>query len=307
MDTLVSMQVFRHIVEIGSFVGAAERMHISSTMASKHVAYLERRLATRLLHRTTRRVAPTDAGREYYTRLVSALVELDEASQSISQGKVVPRGRVRVVSPSAFGLRHLIAAAADYTARHAEVGVDIALADRNIDPGEEHYDVAIQVLASNQKPALPFARCIATARVALVAAPAYLAAHGTPDSLVDLSRHNLLHDGHGPHPLELLARDTTTRLAPSGQLTVNQPEALRLAALSGAGIALLGTDVTGDDIDAGRLVPVLGHALPPRELAIYVVHANSQRMPTASRSFIDFLAERFAGRTLCATLEPPVA
>ena len=78
MDTLVSMNVFRYVVEVGSFVGAAERMQMSAAMASKHVMHLEQQLGARLLHRTTRRVAPTEAGREYYERLVQALSELDE-------------------------------------------------------------------------------------------------------------------------------------------------------------------------------------------------------------------------------------
>jgi Transcriptional regulator len=68
MDTLVSMKVFRHVVEVGSFVGAAERMEMSAAMASKHVMHLEQQLGARLLNRTTRRVAPTEAGREYYER-----------------------------------------------------------------------------------------------------------------------------------------------------------------------------------------------------------------------------------------------
>ena len=79
MDTLVSMKVFRLVVEAGSFVGAAERLNLSAAMASKHVAHLEQQLGARLLNRTTRRVAPTEAGREYYERLAQALTELDEA------------------------------------------------------------------------------------------------------------------------------------------------------------------------------------------------------------------------------------
>jgi DNA-binding transcriptional LysR family regulator len=92
MDTLVSMKVFRHVVEVGSFVGAAERMEMSAAMASKHVMHLEQQLGARLLNRTTRRVAPTEAGREYYERLSQALTELDEAGRWSARRASCPKG-----------------------------------------------------------------------------------------------------------------------------------------------------------------------------------------------------------------------
>ncbi|HVE08533.1 MAG TPA: LysR family transcriptional regulator, partial [Paraburkholderia sp.] len=110
MDTLISMKVFRHVVEVGSFVGAAERMDMSAAMASKHVMHLEQQLGARLLNRTTRRVATTEAGREYYERLSQVLAELDEAEQAVGAASVVPQGRLRVSSLSAFGLRHVMRA-----------------------------------------------------------------------------------------------------------------------------------------------------------------------------------------------------
>ncbi|WP_186236786.1 LysR family transcriptional regulator [Burkholderia gladioli] len=306
MDTLVSMQVFRHIVEIGSFVGAAERMGMSSAMASKHVAHLESRLDARLLHRTTRRVSLTEAGREYYERVVPALIEIDEASQSVNTEAIVPHGRLRVVSPSSFGLRHLVGAVTDYTARYPEVNVDVAISDRVLDPADERYDIAILVTPSSTKPASPFARPLATAQILFVASPAYLAENGTPATLTDLAAHNILQDSNGAGPLDSIAREAAiaSRVALNSNLSVNQPEALRIAAVNGAGIALLGTDVAGDDIDAGHLVPLLRDVSPTRRLSIHATLGASPRASTTSRSFVDFLAERFAQRPLCASLDP---
>src|SRR5258708_37943882 len=104
MDSLGSMKVFRHVVEVGSFVGAAERMEMSAAMASKHVMHLEQQLGARLLNRTTRRVAPTEAGREYYERLSQVLTELDEAGQAGGPASGGAQGKLRVWSPSGCGL-----------------------------------------------------------------------------------------------------------------------------------------------------------------------------------------------------------
>src|SRR5258706_15910536 len=130
MDTLVSMKVFRHVVEVGSFVGAAERMEMSAAMASKHVMHLEQHLGARLLNRTTRRVAPTEAGREYYERLSQVLTELDEAGQAVGAASVVPQGKLRGSSLSAFGLRHVMSGLADYAPPFPPGAVRITPSDR---------------------------------------------------------------------------------------------------------------------------------------------------------------------------------
>lgn len=189
MDTLVSMKVFRHVVEVGSFVGAAERMEMSAAMASKHVMHLEQQLGARLLNRTTRRVAPTEAGREYYERLSQVLTELEEAEQVVGAASVVPQGRLRVSSLSAFGLSHVMAAVADYAAQYPQVIVDMTLSDRVVELIDEGFDVAIRASPSGLKSSSLIARQIATAHLVLCASPAYLRRHGTPKTVADLARH----------------------------------------------------------------------------------------------------------------------
>jgi DNA-binding transcriptional LysR family regulator len=192
MDTLVSMKVFRHVVEVGSFVGAAERMEMSAAMASKHVMHLEQQLGARLLNRTTRRVAPTEAGREYYERLSQVLTELDEAEQAVGAASVVPQGRLRVSSLSAFGLSHVMSAVADYAAQYPQVTVEMTLSDRVVELIDEGYDVAIRASPHGLKSSSLIARQIATAHLVLCASPDYLRRHGAPKKLADLSRHNYL-------------------------------------------------------------------------------------------------------------------
>ncbi|OAJ60389.1 LysR family transcriptional regulator [Paraburkholderia ginsengiterrae] len=304
MDTLISMKVFRHVVEVGSFVGAAERMEMSAAMASKHVMHLEQQLGARLLNRTTRRVAPTEAGREYYERLSQVLSELEEAEQVVGAASVVPQGRLRVSSLSAFGLSHVMAAVADYAAQHPQVTVDMTLGDRVVELIDEGFDVAIRASPSGLKSSSLIARQIATAHLVLCASPGYLKRHGTPKSVADLARHNYLQYA-GVSPLEIAPApgDASPRVRLTGNLIVNQLEALRVIVLQGAGIAMLGTEVIGEDLAQGRLVPLLVDDLPPRELPIHVVYASRRHLSAKVRSFVDFLADRFANESLWPSLE----
>jgi DNA-binding transcriptional LysR family regulator len=302
MDTLVSMKVFRHVVEVGSFVGAAERMEMSAAMASKHVMHLEQQLGARLLNRTTRRVAPTEAGREYYERLSQVLTELEEAEQAVGAASVVPQGRLRVSSLSAFGLSHVMAAVADYAAQYPQVTVDMTLSDRVVELIDEGFDVAIRASPGGMKSSSLIARQIATAHLVLCASPAYLRRHGTPKSVADLANHNYLQYA-GVSALELATGDASPRVRLSGNLIVNHLEAQRVIVLQGAGIAMLGTEVIGDDLAAGRLVPLLVDDVPPRELPIHVVYASRRHLSAKVRSFVDFLAERFANESLWPSLE----
>jgi DNA-binding transcriptional LysR family regulator len=304
MDTLISMKVFRHVVEVGSFVGAAERMEMSAAMASKHVMHLEQQLGARLLNRTTRRVATTEAGREYYERLSQVLVELDEAEQAVGAASVVPQGRLRISSLSAFGLRHVMSATADYATLHPQVTVDITLSDRVVELIDEGFDVAIRASPSGLKSSSLIARQVATAHLVLCASPEYLRRHGAPKSLADLAQHNFIeYAGRSVHDLLGGVRAGNAPLRMTGNMVVNHLEALRVVVLQGAALGLLGTEVVGDDLAEGRLVPLLVDELPPRELPIHIVYASRRHLSAKVRSYVDFLAERFASETLWPTLE----
>ncbi|PYE26207.1 LysR family transcriptional regulator [Paraburkholderia silvatlantica] len=305
MDTLVSMKVFRQVVEAGSFVAAAERMNMSAAMASKHVMHLEQQLGARLLNRTTRRVAPTEAGREYYERVALALTELDEAGQAVGAASVVPQGRLRVSSLTAFGLRHVMGAVADYAAGHPQVTVDITLSDRVVELIDEGFDVAIRAAPSGLKSSSLIARPLATAHIVLCASPAYLRRHGAPKTVADLARHNFVqYAGASAQELAPFAEGAGgVKPKPGGNLIVNHLEALRVVVLQGGGLSMLGTEVVGDDIAEGRLVPLLVDALPPRELPIYAVYASRRHLSAKVRSFVDFLAARFSERELWPGVE----
>src|SRR3954471_21301279 len=145
MDRLSAIQVFAQVVESGSFAKAADRLGLSTSATSRHVAELESHLQTRLLNRTTRRVSLTESGRAFYERTVQILADLNEAEQEASQAAVAPRGVIRLTTAVNFGTRHVAPAIAAFLARHREVKFDVSLADRVVDLVEEGFDLAIRI------------------------------------------------------------------------------------------------------------------------------------------------------------------
>src|SRR3954470_15228210 len=141
MDRLGAMQVFAQVVESGSFAKAAERLGVSTSAASRHVAELEAHVQARLLNRTTRRVSLTESGRAYYERCVQLLGDLAEAEQEAARAAVVPRGTIRLTTSAVFGTRHVAPALAAFLAEHPDVKFDVSLSERMVDLVEEGFDL----------------------------------------------------------------------------------------------------------------------------------------------------------------------
>jgi len=297
MNTFLSMQVFRRVVEAGSFVQAAERMELSPAMASKHVRHLEDHLGVRLLNRTTRRLSLTEGGRAYYERCAQALNDLEDAEQAIRADRLTPRGTIRVNSLLSFGTRHLAPILSDYTGKYPQVTVELVVSDRVVDLVEDGFDLAIRGAVGELKPSSLVSRLIARAHLVACAAPSYLARHGTPKAPADLRNHNCLTFAHSLSLREWTFGDDAAqqRIAVSGNLVANSIDVLRAAAVAGGGIAMLGTDVAGDDLAEGRLVPLLPEFARP-ELGIHAVYPSRRHLSPKVRSFVDFLAARFAQR-----------
>src|SRR5919204_6838485 len=188
MDRLAAIQVFAQVVEAGSFAKAAERLSLSTSAASRHVADLEGHLQTRLLNRTTRRVSLTESGRAFFERAVQLLGDLAEAEAEASRAAVVPRGTIRLTTSVNFGVRHVAPAIADFMAEHPEVRFDVSLSDRVVDLVEEGFDLAIRIGAPGSDNVV--ARKLGETRLVPCASPQYLRTHGAPQVPEDLARHN---------------------------------------------------------------------------------------------------------------------
>ena len=145
MDRFENARVFAAVIEAGGFTAAAERLGLSRAATSKHVLQLEERLGARLLDRTTRRVSATDAGRRFYEQCRRILAELDEAERSASELHNEPRGELRVIAPTNFGLTELGTAITDLVVAYPKLRVNLTVNDHVTDPIEAGYDIAISV------------------------------------------------------------------------------------------------------------------------------------------------------------------
>lgn len=295
LDKLTAMGVFTEVVAAGGFSAAARRMGLSRSAVSKHVAELETELGIQLLFRTTRRTAPTEAGRAYFERCKKILAEVEETEAAISDAGAVPGGQLRINAPMSFGILHLGPAVADFMRAYPELEVQIILDDRFVDPVAEGFDVTIRI-ADLEDTSL-IARRIVAARMAICAAPDYLDAYGTPLTPQDLRFHDCLHYGNlatGTHWI-LTGPDGVHRVPIRARLCTNNGQVLRDAALAGLGICVLPTFIVGCELQEGRLVTILpGCGLG--DSAVHALYAPSRYLSAKVRVFIDFLVARFGDR-----------
>jgi DNA-binding transcriptional LysR family regulator len=289
------MQVFSQVVESGSFAKAAERLKLSTSATSRHVAELESHLGTRLLNRTTRRVSLTDSGRAFYERCVQLLGDLEEAEQEAARAAVVPRGTMKLTTSVAFGVRHLAPAIAAFLARHGEVRFDVSLSDRMVDLVEEGFDLGIRIGGPGSENLV--ARKLGETRLVPCASPEYLASKGAPKAPEELARHNCFtYEYVAPRNLwrfrDAAGQERAVRV--SGNLHSNNGDLLAEVAARGAGIVFEPAFIVGPEVRAGRLVPLL-QDYEPAPVPIYAVYPSRKHLSAKVRLFVDFLVGGFAG------------
>jgi len=284
------MEVFVRAVELGGFSLAARALRMTPSAVSKLVARLERRLGARLINRSTRKLLLTAEGQAFLERAHRVLADLDEAERAVTAG-AVPRGLVRVNCNVPFGLHRLLPLVPRFTAAHPEVRLDIALTDRVIDLMDERADVAIRV--GSMRPSQLMARKLGQSRMAVVAAPTYLARRGVPQTPYDLDAHNCIAFNFARHVDEwsFVIDGTHVSLPARGDVVAGDGEISRRLALAGQGVTRLSLFHIRPDIKAGRLVPML-EAYNPGDVeevnVVYVGHGG--RLPARVRALIDFLA-----------------
>jgi len=285
VDSLTSMQVFRVVAELKSFVAAAGRMKISPAMASKHVMHLEERLGTRLLNRTSRSVSLTEPGQLYFDQIRQMLDALEEVEGAMTKTSVVPKGTLRVSAPVWAASPRFVSVLADFRDRYPEVRLDLDLTGRLINLVEEGFDLALRVSHSPGDNLI--ARPLATISFQYVAAPSYLNRAGPLVHLSDLSNHSLLWY-HSPSFGEL-RRPGAEGMKLSPVLQSGNESLLHLAALQGMGLALLPTWLTSEDLKAGRLVHVLAGS-GDFSVPLLCVYPSRKYLSPKVRTFIDFLS-----------------
>jgi DNA-binding transcriptional LysR family regulator len=293
MDQLTDVAVFVRVVERGSFTLAAADLELSRAVVSKYLTRLEERLGARLLHRTTRRLALTEAGAALFEASRGAIERIEEAEAAVAQLQSEPRGRLRVSAPMSFGILHLGPALAEFARANPKVSLDLKLDDRYVNLVEEGIDVAIRIGALTDSSLV--ARKLATTRAVACAAPDYLARSGEPESPEDLATHNCLIYSYlsSANVWRFTAPDgREIPVAVNGTLRINNGIVLAEAAVAGQGILLTPTFYVAPLLRQGRLKRILAN-YRLKELGIHAVYPQRDHVPPKVRAFVDFLAQRF--------------
>ncbi len=278
--------LFVAVAESGSLSAAARALRISPAMVSKRLQKLENRLGVTLVHRTTRRLALTEAGERFRDDLSTILVSLDAAEARVTGARGTPAGPLRVSAPTSFGRLHVAPHLGTFLAAHPAVALTFDLTDGFVDLLGERVDVAIRI--ASEVPANVVAHRLATSRRVLCAAPSYLAAHGVPATVQGLDDHRLL-AAAGQMPWRLVAEGRAIQVERDSHVRTNSSEMVRELALGGVGIALRSLWDVGDALRDGRLVRVLPEWEGSAAVGIYAVHLRSGAVPAAVGAFVAFL------------------
>jgi DNA-binding transcriptional LysR family regulator len=303
MDRTAEMTAFVCAVETGGFSAAAREMGLTPSALSKLVTRLEDRLGARLLHRSTRRLQLTAEGETFYARSRPILSAIDEAEAEVAQAGASPRGLLRLICGSAFGMHQLTRAIPGFLARYPQVELDIVINDQPPGPLEEGVDLAIRVGPLDESSMV--ARRICTVERMICAAPSYLERCGTPRTPDDLQLHNCLWITSLP-ALRRWPFDTDDGIRVvhiSGNVVANNAETVLQLTLAGVGITRLTDVIVGDAVRRGQLVPILTDWHHNEPVPLFATYPSGRNLAPKVRAMVDYLIE-FFGNTPNAKIRP---
>jgi len=298
-DRLESMSILVAVVNAGSFSAAARQLKMPLATVSRKVADLEAHLKTRLLHRSTRQLALTEAGQSYVAACRRILEEVGEAERAASGEYAAPKGELVITAPIVFGRLHVLPMVTQFIQTYPDIDVRMVLTDRVVHLLEEHIDIALRI---GELPDSSFiAARIGSVRQVACASPAYLAQHGTPASPLELVSHACI-------TFEQMASRQIWRFMPGkneiavpvrSRLAVNTAEAAVDAAVAGVGITRVVSYQMASALRAGALKIVLA-PFEPAPWPISLVHSGQGILPLKLRAFLDFAAPRLKARLAAA-------
>ena len=294
MDVLGAMGVFVRVADLGSLSAAARDLNVSQPAVSQKVAALERHLGVRLVNRTTRKLALTAAGEDYYQRARAVLTAVEEAAELASGASSKLKGQLRIHAPTGFGQMYLADIALAFQAANSGLTIELMLDDRYVDLTEQAVDVAIRFGTLRSSGLI--ARRLGTLRRILVASPAYLTRYGRPETPEALSGHRQVRFSWAA------TDDTMPLIGPAGPLLVpvhtsflaNNTFVLTKALLAGCGLGGAQLPQIQAELAAGTLVPIMpDYQYAPLE--VHAVYPTSHFVPAKVRLFIQHLQTAVAG------------
>jgi DNA-binding transcriptional LysR family regulator len=296
LDHYASLALFSRVVQLRSFSAAAREAGIAKSAVSRRIARLEDALGVRLLTRSTRSVTPTAEGLRVHAYASEMVAAAASATGEAGAEEGPMRGLVRVNAPVTFTQLYLAGAVAEFLTKEEAIEVDLQCDDRMVDVVEGGFDLVIRIgrLADSSL----VARRIARDRLVVCASPAYLAAHGTPRSTLELSAHECLHYSLVPRAAEWRFRAAmgAASLPTHGRFSTSNGTVLARAAMAGLGLAVLPSFMVAADVREGRLVLVL-EGQRRAEIGVYAVTATRRHVPARVRRLVEHLARTFGRMT----------
>lgn len=292
MDRITAARVFVTIVDLGSMIAAADHLEMSRAMVTRYLAQMEEWTGARLLHRTTRKLSLTDAG-ERTLSLSRKMLAVAEAIDLVEDNQTEEiRGLLRITCSQSLGQTALAGAVTQFLKRHPQVSVDLQMNNRTVNLVEERIDLALRI--TNELDPNLIARPLSTCASVVCAAPAYLAANGTPNHPEDLASHNCLtYNWFGKSLWHFDRAGEKSAVAVSGNLSANESVVLLAGTLQGAGISLQPYYSAAPLLAKGELVELLP-GYQPQAMGIYGIYTTRKQMPATLRAMLDYLVEWFA-------------
>lgn len=279
--------LFLGIVEAGSISAAARARGVSTAALSKRLVRLEERLSSRLINRTTRRLALTGAGQELHNALLPLRKSLLAAEERISGRHNLLTGPLRVTAPTSFGRMHVLPCVPEFLAAHPDVDLSLNLSDEFVDLLDGSCDLAIRIGARIGTGLV--GQRLGTSHRVLCAAPSYLSVLGAPPTLSDLKQHRILATT-AQLPWQLDGPEGTVMYNGRSHVWTNSSEVVRELAIGACGIALRSLWDVSEELRTGKLLRVLPDYQGSQDVGIYAVHGPAPSVPARVTTFIDLLA-----------------
>ena len=293
MDRLAAMDVFVRVVDAGSFSGAAKQLHMGQSAVSKAIAQLEERLRVRLLLRTTRRLTPTEAGRDFYERVKRSIEEVHEAELAARGASATFSGRLRIQATVAFALVHVIPCLPAFLAQHPALDVDLVIDDRNINLVEFGIDIGLRV--GHRRNSMLSDRKIAQCRTLVIGTPSYFNAAGVPRIPADLVRHRVIIYEEPLGGATWIFRQGAAEASVSlnGRVHLNDTVGVRGCVLADLGLAIASEWMFAPELKAKTVKAVLADwLLPPVEA--WAIFPAGRQVSAKARAFASFIESQMS-------------
>ena len=287
MKHWIGISEFVAVAELQSFTKAAKQLGISVAQVSRNIAELEATLAIKLLYRSTRSVSLTEEGLLYLQHCRHLVASLEEANRTLANLKATPRGQIKLTAPVFYGETRIAPLLHDFMQQYPDTDLDLQLTNNKLDLVQGGFDLAIR-LGTLESSSL-IARKLASRTQYVVASPAYLAKHSTPQNLTDLTQHQCLTGTVAQW--RFMQQGKLVQFKPQGRIVCNSGVALMDAALKGLGLVQLPDYYVGSKLQSGELVAVLNELRQPDD-GIWAIYPQNRHLSAKVRVLVDYLAAK---------------